>query len=624
MSSARIDAENSIVVVVGGGGGIVPPPPPPPPPAIAAMTSSGGRRSSRSYSSSNAFAVAASIAFAATFAILPHSTTMMTTTTTTTRRTECESSSSHRPHAKDDVDEYENIEDEGVRPEMAGEDDDDDDDDDDDGLNGVVVRDGMDAGGRGIVAVPPRTSSTTSSGPANAEEDDDDADDESGEEEVDDEETTCSICLINRQGPCRNHWLKFERCMKEHGREKEDRSSRTRRTGGRSGSGSGGEGSSTAAGIAMARDHDDVVDENRDDVWPSMASMEGEWDAFMERSTTPGEDEDEEEEEEEVEDDEVEDDIDDARTEPAVAVEDSSNSHDEHGNDEDDDDDDDDDNSSLAERCDKFMIPWIGCIQEHRNAYTLISNAFYRDDMIRPLESTIRSDMRLPYPLAPSGNVHDVDEIDDVVRGYVVVKYHGVEIDLGNWKEHVDADIEDDDVVVDDGNERDVVDRANADVANRPIPPASNPAEPHLINAVARFRLVDPSCDGRRPIEVAYVMDQNGTLLGFDSFAKAKRRERAGEGGTVDDAHDGANASDENDSENETMAGTTTTTPSSSTEGECSFHIVPGETTSIVAYAIYRGTGGGGGDGDREDVLYYTPEIPLPKGGAANAKKLRQ
>jgi len=29
-----------------------------------------------------------------------------------------------------------------------------------------------------------------------------------------DEPTTCSICLINRQGPCRNPWRRFEKCMK--------------------------------------------------------------------------------------------------------------------------------------------------------------------------------------------------------------------------------------------------------------------------------------------------------------------------------------------------------------------------------------------------------------------------
>ena len=35
------------------------------------------------------------------------------------------------------------------------------------------------------------------------------------EEEEEDEPTTCSICLINRQGPCRYPWKKFERCIKQ-------------------------------------------------------------------------------------------------------------------------------------------------------------------------------------------------------------------------------------------------------------------------------------------------------------------------------------------------------------------------------------------------------------------------
>ena len=51
-------------------------------------------------------------------------------------------------------------------------------------------------------------------------------------------------------------------------------------------------------------------------------------------------------------------------------------------------------------------------------------------------------------------------------------------------------------------------------------------------------------------------------------------------------------------------------------------HIIPGKMTSIVAYAVYcgaRGKGGkvgGGGGGGGEDVLYYTPEIPLPRSGS--------
>ena len=37
-----------------------------------------------------------------------------------------------------------------------------------------------------------------------------------------DEPTTCTICLINRQGPCRPLWRKFEHCMKDHGGDDND------------------------------------------------------------------------------------------------------------------------------------------------------------------------------------------------------------------------------------------------------------------------------------------------------------------------------------------------------------------------------------------------------------------
>jgi hypothetical protein len=140
---------------------------------------------------------------------------------------------------------------------------------------------------------------------------------------------TCSICLINRQGPCRKYWLKFERCMKEHGREKEERRRRGRRKG-EDDDGLDGGGEAGPRGIATKNvdtiregDHDG---QNND--WPSRATMEGEWDKFMEKSTTPREDEEEEEEEEEDgggdDDDDKDSDTENAMTEPAVMVEDIS------------------------------------------------------------------------------------------------------------------------------------------------------------------------------------------------------------------------------------------------------------------------------------------------------------
>ena len=71
----------------------------------------------------------------------------------------------------------------------------------------IIIQDGIDAGYE-------NPTSNSSTDEVAIEEDDDD-------DPSNDEETTCSICLINRQGPCRKYWLKFERCMKDHSAEKD-------------------------------------------------------------------------------------------------------------------------------------------------------------------------------------------------------------------------------------------------------------------------------------------------------------------------------------------------------------------------------------------------------------------
>lgn len=437
---------------------------------------------------------------------------------------------------------------------------------DDAGDDGIDVGDGM-VGGSPVAssAVAP-----TSSGPADEDEDDDEAD----------EETTCSICLINRQGPCRKYWLKFEKCMKEHGKEMENEQ-RSQGSGGGDDTAVGGE---TNESNAKEGGDTEQIDNEIDGVdVTTLATLEADWDAFMEKSTRPGEDDDDDDDEEDDEDvDEEEDEEDDAE-EDDVAVD----AGDEHststvtGTKK-------EDTTSLAERCDKFMIPWIGCIQEHRNTYTLISNSFYGHDYIDPLESSIPNERRLFFPKTETKDPV-VEEIDDVVRSGYIVKFHGVEIDLGNWMEYVDADD-------DDGNNKTV-----ASSVSSSLPVAGSVVEPHLINTYASFHLTDP--DNRRHIEVAYVKDQNGMLLGFDSFSKQRREEEEEEKGNNDNAKDEVdNAAD--------------TTPSFPMNGECTFHIIPGETTSIVVYAIYRGKKKDNDGGFREDVLYYTPAIPLPPGGA--------
>ena len=199
----------------------------------------------------------------------------------------------------------------------------------------VIVEDGMDAGVADSDTSSP--DSPTDAGPADAEEDDE-------EDPSNDEETSCSICLINRQGPCRKYWLKFERCMKEHSAEKEKTIA---------------EADSKEAEEAAKKEEEDD-----DTELTEQEQIEREWDAFMEKSIRPGEDDDDGE-------------CMRILCFIVLATLQFSNSRlslntldddDDDDEDDDDEDQDDDENESgkegipekeeitLAERCDKFMM----------------------------------------------------------------------------------------------------------------------------------------------------------------------------------------------------------------------------------------------------------------------------
>ena len=410
-----------------------------------------------------------------------------------------------------------------------------DESEDSNGDNAIIIQDGMDTDSE--TPSPKSLIADDDTGLADVEEDDDDP--------SNDEETTCSICLINRQGPCRKYWLKFERCMKEHSAEKER--------------------AKEVAGAKRVADEEKTKESAspEDEAEPT---LEEQWEEFMDKSTNPGEDDEEED------DDDDEEEEDDEGSEDSDSDMDGSNTEQEE--------------LSLGERCDKFMIPWIGCIQEHRNVYSLISNAFYQKDYVDPLEDTVPDHRRNPFSKTDA----DIGERD----GYII-KYIGVEVDLGNWREHVEAD-------ADDGRDGEFLD----DEEQQQLPQLSHhPEERHLINAYAKFRLTDES---GQPIEVAYIKDQKGRLLGFDSFTK---RDGNGAGAGEDGLHE--NKETEHDG--------STSEHVKIHDGECTFHIVPGETTSVSAYAIYRGVRKEGEDGEsvREDVMYYTPDIPLP--GIQSGKK---
>ena len=92
-----------------------------------------------------------------------------------------------------------------------------------------------------------------------------------------DEPTSCSICNINRQGPCRRQWLKFERCMKEHGSEREARERREAAK-------------KEAAEEAETKSEDSKTDDDAEEggTEDEGPSLESQWDDFMIKSTRPG------------------------------------------------------------------------------------------------------------------------------------------------------------------------------------------------------------------------------------------------------------------------------------------------------------------------------------------------
>ena len=567
-----------------------------------------------SSSSSSAFAIPLSSVAVATAAFMATTTAIMTTKTTTT--TSCESSSSSSSTNRNKNIQYprNNASMIGLADEA--------DDTDTTTPNRILLQDGMDASGDNLGVGGNSVVGRSIVGPTDADDDDDNnTNDDDDDDPSMDEETSCSICLINRRGPCRKYWLKFEKCMKEHhsaekkemelkeGEKKKDEKEEKDRDGN---------------GNSHQVDDDD---DGQKEAVPSLSSLEEGWDAFMDKSTRPGEDdEDDEEEADEDDDEEEEEDVE---------------------NDGDDDNDDDDDDygtptstnsststetkssssaatTSLGARCDKHMIPWIECIQRHRNTYSLISNEFYQGDYIDPLEYSIPEDRRMLFDAPPVGPESDAvgdnmevimsndneDDDDGGIRsgnGGYVVKFNGVEIDLESWKEHMDAETDNDDDY-----------ENNSSSSTTAATTTSDDDGPHLINASAKFQLIDPNAkqspreDGKHyydngQIEVAYIKDQRGRLLGFDSFNSTKKDKGVDINNT-----DNQGESDEGNASNTTV-------------GECTFHIVPGETTSIVAYAIYRGTttttakdgerygaSSGGSTILREDVLYHTPEIRLP------------
>ena len=252
---------------------------------------------------------------------------------------------------------------------------------------------------------------------------------ETKEEQVDpyndlpeeDEPTACVICLINRQGPCRPHWRKFERCMKENSSENDNDSNNS--------------------------------DEN---AIPSKPSM--------------------------------------------------------------------------ADQCDKYMIPWISCIQNYRNTYTLISNDFFQHELIQEIEKGVKENEKVLLENIDTSSIIQIN--NDWWGGKTNEKNTGASS----------------------ANEED------------------GPQDALLVEGLARINLFD----GQKPIEAAYIKDQDGNLLGYDQFTEFKKS---------------IGSKDENDDSQ---------ISNDSKVGQCNFHVSPDTTKTIQIFALYKALGNNGEDPGNE------------------------
>eukprot|EP00559_Dactyliosolen_fragilissimus_P005472 CAMPEP_0184868682 /NCGR_PEP_ID=MMETSP0580-20130426/31380_1 /TAXON_ID=1118495 /ORGANISM="Dactyliosolen fragilissimus" /LENGTH=487 /DNA_ID=CAMNT_0027369733 /DNA_START=53 /DNA_END=1516 /DNA_ORIENTATION=+ len=263
-----------------------------------------------------------------------------------------------------------------------------------------------------------------------------------------DEPTTCTICLINRQGPCRNNWRKFERCMKDHG---DDKSS------------------------------------NKDD----------------------------------------------------------------HAD-------------NLGEKCDKYMIPWLTCVQSRKNTYSMITNSFYQDEFVDVMEAEAKEAGNTSY----YGN--DMDPLSF--------------LDLQDWFQHQSSQ---------NVNVKEI--SSSEDKKDHITDEKNDSIDIDLIHASATINLIDNATG--REIEIAYVRDQDGKLLGFEQFVSLKKERRAQIAKRderdlqkkgkemIENPDNSTNNIGEEDEKHEIGGDEKIFIPSA---GLCNFNIIPGETKSIKVYALYR------------------------------------
>lgn len=183
--------------------------------------------------------------------------------------------------------------------------------------------------------------------------------------------------------------------------------------------------------------------------------------------------------------------------------------------------------------------------------YTNISNAYFKKEMIDEVEKTFGVDERV---LLDISDVSTIVEIGSEWKKFAAGSYDTEALSAGETETPK----------VTSTNEIEQNDK-NTD------------ADDVLVEGVARINLWDS--DGKRQVELAYIKDQDGLLLGYDQFSHLKK-----------------NSGDEDDKREKN--GNATTSKKESVEpqsksligkvGECNFHVNPQTTKYIQIFALYR------------------------------------
>ena len=231
-----------------------------------------------------------------------------------------------------------------------------------------------------------------------------------------DEETGCTICMINRNGPCRPLWRKFEYCLKDH-QSKEDEKKED-------GEKSKGEENSNSEETSSQDDHHD------DDEAKSEAE-------------------------------------------------------------------------SLGESCDKYMMPWLECVQSHRNLYQLFTNQVYQREYVDIIEESL---LEVGKPEKWTDPIVDMSDIVSYLKekGYLSDDLSPEQSEaIQNWRPEPQQDDEE------------------GYLEQEPIyDPATFTKDPELLDVRISVNLKDQGL----PIDIAYARDETGRVLGFEQFKSAQEQ----------------------------------------------------------------------------------------------------